>query len=92
MPVEYKPPQKRFVQRGTSAIVEQRIIPDTEPPRRRSGKLRIVLQPSKCKIRKRFKKTMMKKLAAQVMASGGKGSLARWRTNRKLTNNVQFRC
>lgn len=48
-------------------------------PQRIGSVLRLVVHPSDCTRRKNFKKTMMKKLAAQVARKAGAGGVTRWR-------------
>lgn len=56
------------------------------------GILRASLQYRDCRARKSYKKTMLKKIAAQVLNAGGAGRLNRWRAQRAARRNVTFWC
>lgn len=68
-------------------IVQQRIIP--RKPRVTRGILRLELRSTECKRRKKYKKSMMKKLAAQA---GAGGKLSSWRKTLDKTPNISYKC
>jgi hypothetical protein len=71
-------------------VVSQQVVPRGTKFRR--NKLRIALQPKECRIRKAYKKQMLKKLAAQVTKRGGRSALSNWRVKRRQQTNIQYRC
>lgn len=71
--------------------VDQKIVP-RRPFVTRRGLLRFELQPSWCRKRKEYKKTMLRKIAAQQKSAGGR-ALQKWRKVRRNTNpGIYFRC
>lgn len=72
------PPPLYRVYRVRKQYVRQQIGKRPKPQRFRSV-LRLAVHPSDCTRRKDFKKTMMKKLAAQALRAGGLGGVTRWR-------------
>jgi len=52
--------------------------------------LRITLRPTECRIRKKYKKKMLKSIAAQIQRSGG--NVSSWRKQRAQRRNIIYRC
>jgi len=52
--------------------------------------LRITLRPTECRIRKKYKKMMLKSIAAQIKRSGG--NVSSWRKQRAKRRNIIYRC
>jgi len=52
--------------------------------------LRITLRPTECRIRKKYKKKMLKSIAAQIQRSGG--NVTSWRKQRAKRRNIIYRC
>lgn len=77
-------------------IKKQVVIPahPKQPSQRlgvKRGTLRSTLQLRTCRLRKAYKKTMLKQLAAQN-ARRGSGALNRWRKQRRQSTNIIYRC
>lgn len=79
------------VRRGeTPKVVSKPQIPSVfllKPGRSRPGAMPRFAKQLKCLKRRRFKKDMMKKIAAQVKAGGG--SIEKWRLNRRRNQEIQ---
>lgn len=77
---------------GRRVTVTQSVF---KPDRTKVSKrhLRLGVSPTECTRRKNYKKDMMRKLAAQVDAGGGKKSLRKWRKQRNRQNPmVRLHC
>lgn len=73
-------PRTRRVIKATRQTVVQQIGKRPSVQRTRSGP-RLVVHPNECTRRRSYKKAMMRKLAAQVIARSGGGGAMRWRRN-----------
>lgn len=71
------------------------ITPSTVPrgTSEKRGTLRLTMPRTECIKRKQYKKTMLRKIAAQMYAKGGLGKLKKWRyTRSKAQRSVSFKC
>jgi len=82
----------RLLRRPVKKIVVTTKHPkqQVEKPVLKRDTLRITLRPKECRIRKKYKKKMLKSIAAQIQRSGG--NVSSWRNQRAQRRNIIYRC
>lgn len=83
---------KRLLRRTVKKIVVTTKHPkqQVQEPVVKRDALRITLRPTECRIRKKYKKKMLKSIAAQIQRSGG--NVSSWRKQRAKRRNIIYRC
>jgi len=91
----YQPKIPRIIQTKTNKV--KKIVVTTKHPKQqvqapvvKRDALRITLRPTECRIRKKYKKKMLKSIAAQIQRSGG--NVSSWRNQRAKRRNIIYRC
>jgi len=92
--------QQTFIERNGERLPRRtvkKIVVTTKHPKQqvqepvvKRDALRITLKPTECRIRKKYKKMMLKSIAAQIQRSGG--NVSSWRKQRAKRRNIIYRC